>query len=184
MRGIEWSHSSNGRNLTLFFPGRHFFHEARLASDSRYPCLGALLAFCVPYSSAGGGQDPAPPVRRKWVCPLSDDQQQKAPKAFAAMTPTFLHPRCVNCHDVVDTSTGDFHLGGVVDPTARETRTVHRKNPETGAGEKITEQVPLCSQCHIDSRSLFFFKGKDLIRLCRQMKGTMDNADRFMGPYL
>jgi len=105
-------------------------------------------------------------------------------KAFAAMTPTFLHPRCVNCHDVVDTSTGDFHLGGVVDPTARETRTVHRKNPETGADEKITEQVPLCSQCHIDSRSLFFFKGKDSIRLCRQMKGTMDNADRFMGPHL
>jgi hypothetical protein len=149
------------------------------------PCLGALLAFCVPYSSSGGGQDPAPPVRRKWVCPLSDDQQQKAPKAFAAMTPTFLHPRCVNCHGVVDTSTGDFHLGGVVDPTARETRTVHRKNPETGADEKITEQVPLCSQCHIDGWTTpdppFFFKGKDSVRLCRQMKGTMDNADRFMG---
>ncbi len=32
-----------------------------------------------------------------------------------------------------------------------------------------------------DSRSPLLFQGKDSVRLCRQMKGTMDNADRFMG---
>ncbi len=158
------------------------------------PCLGALLAFCVPYSSPGGGQDPPTPARKS-VCSLSNDQQQKAPKAFAAMTPTFQTPRCINCHGLVNPFTGANHGGGEQEGKVVKERIERVDNGLEPAHDVVhpSYKVYDCNDCHIHAPILsdakagwripspsFSFVGKDSVQLCRQMKQTMPDAQRFV----
>src|SRR5262245_28655327 len=60
-------------------------------------------------------------------CPLPREKQQAAVDAFAAMVPTFQHPRCVNCHGAVNPFVSEsegHHLGGkisrVMEPAAND----------------------------------------------------------------
>jgi hypothetical protein len=159
------------------------------------PWLGALLAFCVLYSSASDGQD-QPPPDQKWVCPLSDDQQQKAPKAFATMTPTFQTPRCINCHGVVNPFTGVNHGGGQQKGKVVEGWVERVKGNDLEAAHDVVHpsyKVYRCSKCHIHVSPWtnlstgwripglsFSFVGKDSVQLCRQMRQTVPNAQSFV----
>ena len=83
---------------------------------ARVLCLASMLACLVPRSSAiAAGQDTAPQAAGKTVCSLSDEQELAAPKAFAAMMPTFQTPRCINCHGEVNPFTGENHGGGRIE---------------------------------------------------------------------
>ena len=114
--------------------------------------LSALLLFLrlalpLPASRAQQGGDP--------VCPLSEDQTQKAIAAFAELAPIFQQPRCINCHGAVDPfNKPGTHPGGDLDP---------KDNTD-------------CSTCHdaLEGWELapepMSFVGKDTEELCEQMK--------------
>ena len=155
------------------------------------------LASYVSLAFANGGQDPAPQAGAKTVCALSDEQEIAALKAFAVMTPTFQHPRCINCHGVVNPYTGENHLGGKVRGTFFEETIEHDPGlPGVEAPHDVVHPSftkYFCGRCHVDSdrenppgtgwrlppRS-FFFLGKGSIQLCKQMKQTMGNAQQFI----
>jgi hypothetical protein len=144
--------------------------------------LGLMLEFSVPHSSAfSGAQDSSLPERHT-VCALSDAQQQAAPKAFNVMTPTFQHPRCMNCHGTVNPRTGMNHLGG-----ARGLKEVIIHD-DGGVLEPPSDRTVFRSDCNLchnvfewrtPERSLFF-TGKDSVQLCRQMKRETRDAGAFM----
>ncbi len=135
-------------------------------------CLISTLAVPFLRSWASSESQNAAPAERRMVCALSDKQQTEAPKAFAKMAPTFLHPRCVNCHGVVNALTGENHEGGAIKPGI---------DPETQQNDPFFR----CPDCHVKGwmtpEPRFSFKGRDAVRLCRKMKAFMDSADVFMG---
>lgn len=150
-------------------------------------CLAFTLVPSVSTSSASG-QDPAPPAGAKTVCSLSDEQQTAAPKAFAIMTPTFQHPRCINCHGRVDPYTGKNHGGGRVEEIVVPAWTEHVAGLP-GLEEPYDVVHPAgkshdCSVCHVHGWHLpddpLYFVGKDSIQLCKQMKQTMASAQQFI----
>lgn len=49
-------------------------------------------------------------------CPLSVGEQVAAVKAFARMTPTFRHPRCINCHGALDIYSSNHKGASDLDP--------------------------------------------------------------------
>src|SRR5215472_12584156 len=66
------------------------------------------LALPLPASRAQQSGDP--------VCPLSEEQTQKAIAAFAELAPIFQQPRCINCHGAVDPfDKPGTHPGGDLD---------------------------------------------------------------------
>jgi hypothetical protein len=141
--------------------------------------LGLMLVF--PASALSGAQDSSP-AERHTVCALSDAQQQAAPKAFAVMTPTFQHPRCINCHGIVNPRTGLNHVGGAQPPIEE---IIHDDGGGLEPPHDRTVYRTNCNQCHNVSgwrtpeRSLFF-TGKDSVQLCKQMKRESRDAGAFM----
>lgn len=157
-----------------------------------------LITTLVPFASrcsASGGQGPAPPAGAKTVCTLSDEQETAAPKAFAVMTPTFQHPRCLNCHGVVNPYTGANHGGGPIKPTLVKAWVEHIDNGLEPSHDVNHPAFKLytCGECHVDSAPtneqgtgwrlpprFAFFVGKDSIQICKQMKQTLGTAEQFM----
>jgi hypothetical protein len=157
------------------------------------PSVFCLIFTFVPFVSRG--QDPAPQGDAKTVCALSDEQQTAAPKFFAVMTPTFQHPRCINCHGRVNPYTGANHGGGPVKGTLVKGWVEHIDNGLEPVHDAVHRAFTThyCGDCHVDSSranepgtgwrlpaSFFFFVGKDSVQLCKQMKQTMSGAQEFI----
>ena len=128
----------------------------------------ALLGACACLACLTVGAQTAEELGRKpQVCPLSEEQTQKSIDAFSKLVPTFQHPRCINCH-------------GVVDPHAPEETTKH------GGGD-IGDQA--CKECHSEvmggSQWMLpirdhFFVGKDAKTLCEQMTDNFHARSSFI----
>jgi hypothetical protein len=143
---------------------------------ARVLCLTSTLVPFGSRPSVSAGQDPAADAGAKTVCTLSDEQETAAPRAFAVMTPTFQHPRCMNCHGDVNPFTGQNHLGGVIPVGTRIEN-----------GQEIPLKFGKCAGCHsitpgdwTTPSSELFFKGKDTVQLCKQMKTTLPDESAFI----
>jgi hypothetical protein len=87
---------------------------------------------------------------------------------FGEMMPVFTSPRCVNCHGGVNPFRGDTHAVGPIDV------------PVAPNGDMVTDDKSraACQECHTAGNnqwrtapSSISFVGKDVLALCRQMRG-------------
>ena len=122
------------------------------------------------------------------ICPLSDENEQKAPKAFAAMMPTFTHPRCLNCHGGVKPwLQNGGHTGGPIKPRDPTTYKEQVDGTDTGIPRDfVLPRTPQeCQDCHSGlpgwsiPRPGLWFVGKDAVRLCMQIKEFEGNLNLF-----
>ncbi|MGH7510874.1 MAG: hypothetical protein ACREMZ_15585 [Gemmatimonadales bacterium] len=148
--------------------------------------LAATLAAAVGLPSPGV-TEPAGDARRATegsenpFCPLTDTQQQQASKAFSAMTPTFRHPRCANCHGGVDPfSQSGGHLGGEMPVFT---------TMDEGTGFETEDQertLAQCQECHgalpgwKQPAPQLAFVNKSDTELCVQMKRMIFPANEFL----
>lgn len=121
------------------------------------------------------------------VCPLSDQQAQRAKDAFTALVPLFLHPRCFNCHGGVSPF-GD-------NPPNHNHEIKYRVIAKDGF-EDINATFGPCENCHELAPGMpgmwrlapvnppeknMQFRGRTPLQLCSQMKDIFqDEPDRFV----
>jgi hypothetical protein len=127
------------------------------------------------------------------VCPLSEQQEEEAPKAFAAMVPTFTHPRCINCHGAVNPFEPNTpHLSGRVGKTFKQ---LSIRDDILGKDVQVTvvdvedpdHRWDSCKDCHSAFPGIWalpppskWFTGKSALQLCEQMKSNFSSAEQFL----
>ncbi len=129
-----------------------------------------LLAPSVPAQSVNADQAGR-------VCPLSDNQQNKAQQSFATLASMVKgEPRCNNCHGAVDPfADGTSHLGGRQDPIMDD---------NTGKLDVLASRVGQCSTCHDSPWQVpqpdDFFTDKNAVQLCQHFRSHFQTANGFM----
>jgi hypothetical protein len=127
------------------------------------------------------------------ICPLSEQQEEEAPKAFAAMVPTFTHPRCINCHGAVNPFEPNTpHVSGRVGKTFKQ---VSMRDDILGRDVQVTvvdvedsdHRWDSCKDCHSAFPGIWalpppskWFTGKSALQLCEQMKSNFSSAGNFL----
>lgn len=104
------------------------------------------------------------------ICPLTVEQGEQAAAAFATLVPTFLEPRCQNCHGGVDPFSDSGRHGGPKMKRIVTGRDMDSMDRDAAA----TAQT--CQECHgvrgwRVAPAELSFGGKDAITLCKQVKG-------------
>ena len=145
--------------------------------------MAVVVALSLPLS----GQEPGQEQPR--VCPLSDNQEQNAIKAFAKLAPIFAEPRCSNCHGGVSPfGQGRNH------PAESGFKVVDASGNPVGPGpdEDLGKTFQPCQQCHSDfacdarvpcwrlAPPEMRFTGKDATGLCKLMKRQFPKAVFFI----
>lgn len=110
------------------------------------------------------------------ICPLTEQQQTDSIVKFSEMMPTFQHPRCANCHGGVRPFSADTdHAGGKFDLVL-----------DADGDVLIEKTFGECQNCHgalpgweVPTSDVWFV-GRDAIELCKQMKGQLGTAERWM----
>jgi hypothetical protein len=110
------------------------------------------------------------------ICPLTPEQQMESRSKFEEMMPTFQHPRCTNCHGGVKPFQANTnHAGGKFDLVM------------DAEGDVLIEPTfGECQNCHgglpgweVPTQDAWFV-GKDAVQLCKQMKGQLGDAERWI----
>jgi hypothetical protein len=166
-----------------------------------YPAGATLLAFTLSLILSGSHRPllAHPQVSRSRqsegakVCPLSEQQEVDAPQKFAAMVPTFTHPRCINCHGAVNPFDANTpHLSGRVGNKFTE---ITRRDDILNEDVKITvldvedsdHRWDSCKDCHSAFPGIWslappgkWFVRKNALQLCEQMKSSFSTAEQFL----
>lgn len=149
--------------------------------------------------AADGGSDGTMPAAASQSCPLTKEQTQKSIETWKPIA-QFLttEPRCVNCHGAVNPYIDGVGVDSIAD-TDNFLRPVSRVEHGGGqidrpkAGGKTVDSA--CVECHDNMvrpnantpaawtlpLASHAFLNKDATTLCRQIKGALQTASRFMG---
>ena len=155
---------------------------------------GVVLVLALLIVSPLAAQSPAPSAQQNAgaVCPLSDDQTQKATEAFDQLAHTFTtQPRCVNCHGGVNpfAPDGGNHAGGKMDPVFKQVPVDDKELIASGIKTAVVDDKKTnedqCQECH--SGLLHWrlappndvFKGRTALQICKHQKSEFGNPDRF-----
>lgn len=139
---------------------KHSRHEVRLILLLAYAAGRCAAAYA---QGSVGQPPPLNPVTMRYVCPLSDAQQQNAIDAFAKMVPTMHHKRCQNCHGGLNPFNGD-HDGNaytIDDMTKGVCNQCHSEVPTGVKGKTGKWELPFKDHS---------FVGKDAKTLCEMMR--------------
>jgi hypothetical protein len=143
---------------------------------------------------------PSAQASENQICPLSDEQADKAVEAFGKIAKVFRdEPRCVNCHGAVNPFAANTkHAGGEFDPIMKTVPNplAGEANPAAEGGvapDEYTTQddeatFGQCAACHDEFPGLWqippdvlFFVGKDDLALCKQERFFFERkADQFL----
>ena len=142
-------------------------------SQNRLPIWRRITSLMVIASAVlvvvawNGGSEPVAASARRgsWEgggsCPLTEAQQLNSIKAFQKMMPVFRHPRCLNCHGIVQ------------DPRASGTPASHMGVVDLSSADPAST----CEECHMDKWRLApDWTHKNDPQLCSDMKMRFTGA--------
>lgn len=157
------------------------------------PVLLLAAGFAAPLAA----QSPAPSLQATGaVCPLSDEQVQKATTAFDEIAQTLTkQPRCVNCHGGVNpfAADGDGHGGDHIDQIFRPVSGFELgliilgiRNATDTVDEDATNQK--CQECHSGlpgwklAPAADVFKDQTAVHICKNQKDVFGTKRANTGP--
>lgn len=139
----------------------------RLPLWRRLTSIAVIAAAVLVVMAWNGGSEPAAASARRGFptgggsCPLTETQQLNSIKAFQKMMPVFRHPRCLNCHGIVQ------------DPRASGTPSSHMGVVDLSSADPAST----CEECHMDKWHLApDWTRKNDAQLCSDMKMRRSGA--------